>query len=188
MKKISFGIPDEAYNRDKVPMTKYEVRVVTLSKLDLNDQDIILDIGAGSGSMTIECARLTDQVVYAIESNPLAQELIEDNLKKFNVTNVTLLKGLAPEVFPQAPISKVIIGGTRGQMDPIFSRLEAYPVKKVVINTITIENTYKALEALKAYGYKNIEVTQIGVSRSYPVGSVTMMKAENPIQIITGEK
>lgn len=188
MNKISLGIKDEAFLRGKVPMTKYEVRVVTLSKLDLQAQDIVLDIGAGSGSMSIECARLLATDVYAIESNPVAQDLIKANVDKFNLSNYKLIKGMAPEVLPRAAVTKVIIGGSRGQMTEIINGLETYPIKKIVINTITIENTYKALQALKLYGYKNIEVTQVGVSRSHAVGSVTMMKAENPIQIITGEK
>lgn len=188
MSKIGFGIFDEEFIRDKVPMTKYEVRMVTLAKLDLQEEDIVLDIGAGSGSMSIECACVTKSQVYAIESNPLAQELIEKNIKKFRVDNLNLIKGMAPEVLPYAAITKVIIGGSRGHMAQIIKELNNYPIKKIVVNTITIENTYKALEALKQEGYQNIEVTQVSVSRSHAVGSVTMMKAENPIQIITGEK
>lgn len=187
MNKIGFGIKDEAFIRDKVPMTKFEVRMVTLSKLDLQDEDVVLDIGAGTGSMSIECARWT-KGVYAIESQVTAQNLIEENIAKFKVNNMTLIKGMAPQSLPDAKITKVIIGGSRGQMPEIIEALNQYSIKKIVINTITIENTYKALEALKLNGYENIEVIQIGVSRSRFVGGVTMMKAENPIQIISGEK
>lgn len=179
-------IKDQAFIRGKVPMTKEEIRCISIAKLDLQATDIMLDIGAGSGSVSIEASRAVERV-YSIECNIDGIEIIEKNKEKFAAKNVEIIFDKAPQSFPQAKISKVFIGGTRGQMTPIFQALEVYPIKKIVINTITIENTYLAIEALKEFGYKT-EVISVNISKSHHVGHVTMMKALNPIHIITGEK
>lgn len=169
-------------------MTKEEVRIITVSKLDLEMNDCVLDIGAGTGSISIECARLLKNDVYAVECNPLAVDLLYQNKAKFAVDNLHIIDGMAPEALPDKDITKVIIGGTRGQMTSVFERLEQYPIKKVVVNTITLENTMHALEAMKSFAYQNIDVVTVNVSKGHFVGNVTMMKAENPITIISGEK
>lgn len=188
MIRKSFGVKDSEFIRGEVPMTKEEVRVITLSKMNLDVKDKILDIGAGTGSLSIECARVIDGSVYAIERNPEAIKLLNLNKEKFEVNNYQIIEGLAPENLPDDEINKVIIGGSGGQMAKIFEAIEKYPIEMVVINTITIENTYKALELLKQYGYKEVEVTAVNISKSKMVGSVTMMMANNPINIITGAK
>jgi cobalt-precorrin-6B (C15)-methyltransferase len=188
MNKIGFGIKDEAFIRDQVPMTKEEVRVVTLAKLDLHEDDVVLDIGAGTGSMSIECARLLKTKVYALECNELAQDLIERNKAHFMTENLEIIRGKAPMDLPKAPVTKVIIGGSRGQMKEILKAIKAYPLKKVVINTITLENTYLALQALKDEGYDNLDVTQVQISKGHRIKDITLMKGQNPITIISGER
>lgn len=184
------GIPDIEFIRGKVPMTKSEVRAVCLSKLKLNAGLNILDIGAGTGSVTIECGVLGSNVV-AIERNPQGVELIKANIEKFELNNIKIIKGSAPSDLPKdSTFNRVFIGGSGGKIDGVFNylndHLEANGI--LVANTITIENNYKILSLMEEYGYKDVEVVSINISRSSKVGSVHMMKAENPISIISGIK
>lgn len=183
----TIGIKDEEFIRGDVPMTKEEVRVVTLSKLSLTNEDVVLDIGAGTGSMSIEAARVC-KTLYALERKPEAVSLIEQNKAKFKCENLHIVHEYAPVGLPNVAVTKVIIGGSGGRMKEIFEALETYPLKKVVVNTITLENTTKAIENMKKHGYVNIEVVTINVSKSRFVGGLTMMIGQNPINIITGEK
>ncbi len=182
----TLGIKDDAFIRGEVPMTKEEVRVITLSKLDLNDEDILLDIGAGTGSLCIEGSMFCNKA-YGIERKKEALELIKLNKEKFGCNNLTIINGLAPEGLPEDLVTKVIIGGSGGKMAEIFDALQRYAIKKIVVNTITLENTTKAIEQLKKYNY-NYEVVTVNISKSRQVGPMTMMMAHNPINIITGEK
>lgn len=167
-------------------MTKEEIRCISLSKLNLCESDLLLDIGAGTGSVSIEAATLVKQV-FSLECHQEAIELIRKNVSKFKIGNMTLIEKKAPEGLPKIAINKVFIGGTRGQMEEILRQLETYPIQVVVVNTITVENTYLALKTMESLGYKT-EMLSVNVSRSHSVGHVTMMKAHNPINIITGVK
>lgn len=180
------GIKDSEFIRGKVPMTKEEIRVITISKLDLNKNDVVLDVGAGTGGLSIEASPFCKKI-YAIERNEEGVALIEANKKKFNCENIEIIHDLAPEGYPDAPINKVMIGGSGGKMEGIIRSLNQYAIEKVVINTITIENTYLAMKILKEHGY-SCEVVTVQISKSRNVGQVTMMMGQNPIQIITGEK
>ncbi|MBI9014489.1 MAG: precorrin-6Y C5,15-methyltransferase (decarboxylating) subunit CbiT [Clostridiales bacterium] len=188
MIKQTFGLKDSEFIRGDVPMTKEEVRVITISKLSLDNHDTVLDIGAGTGSISVECARVIGGHVYAIERNPSAVELIHLNKEKFDVPNLHIIDGFAPENLPNAVINKIIIGGSGGKMQEIFTAIEKYPVEKIVINTITLENTTKAVEQLKVFKYKDIEVVTVNIAKSKMVGNITMMIGQNPINIITGAK
>ena len=188
MSKITSGIKDELFIRGKVPMTKEEVRTVTISKLDLVKSDIVLDIGAGTGSISIECGLLLSEgSVIAVETKEEAVLLIKENIEKFNLKNIKVINTLAPIGLEDLEFTKVVIGGSRGQMDGLFELIQNKKVLKVVINTITIENTYKAIELMKKYGYKNIEVTSMSIAKSKDIGSMTMMLGQNPVNIISGE-
>lgn len=188
MSKITSGIKDELFIRGKVPMTKEEVRTVTISKLDLVKNDIVLDIGAGTGSISIECGLLLSEgAVIAVETKEEAVLLIKENIKKFNLKNIKVINTLAPIGLENLEFTKVVIGGSRGQMDDLFELIQNKKVLKVVINTITIENTYKTIELMKKYGYKNIEVTSMSIAKSKDIGSMTMMIGQNPVNIISGE-
>lgn len=167
-------------------MTKEEVRVITISKLSLTDDDVVIDIGAGTGSLSIEAARACKKL-YALERKEEAVELIHKNQEKFGITNMTIIENYAPEGLPEDEITKVIIGGSGGKMKEIFEKLNAYPIKKVVVNTITLENTTKAIEEMKTHGY-DVEVVTVNISKSKSIGGLTMMMGQNPINIITGEK
>lgn len=184
------GIDDELFIRGKVPMTKAEVRSVTVSKLKLVRGLKVADIGAGTGSVTIECASLGCNVT-SIERNPIGIDLIHQNIKCFDVDYVEVIEGLAPDNLPQdAMYDRVFIGGSGGNIEAIFEYLNDHLIDGgiLVANTITIENTYMITQLLNKNGYKNIEAITMNVSRNKAVGSVNMMMAENPITIISGVK
>ena len=186
--KITQGIKDELFIRGKIPMTKEEVRVVTISKLDLKEDDVVLDIGAGTGSIGIECAMLLKKgKVIAVETKDEGVDLIHQNIKKFKLENMEVINTLAPNGLEGTFFSKVVIGGSRGQMDSLFEFIQGSTAKKVVVNTITIENTYKALMLMRKYDYKNIEVVQMSVAKSKSISNMTMMLSQNPVNIISGE-
>ncbi len=182
------NIKDDDFIRGSAPMTKEDVRILTIAKLEIKEDDIIMDIGAGTGSLSIEAAINSKNKVYAIERKEDALELIYENKKKFKVDNLEIIKGYAPDALPDDQITKIMIGGSGGKMHEIFDYIERYPLRKVVVNTITFENTTKAIEAFKKHNYKNIEVVTANIAKSRMVGPVTMMMGQNPINIITGEK
>src|SRR5699024_1178342 len=138
------GIPDELFIRGSVPMTKEEVRAVSLSKLRLEDKDILVDIGAGTGSMSIEAGlQLPKGKVYAIERNPEGIELIEKNAMQFGLENIEIIYGLAPQNLSSVDkVHKVFIGGTGGNMVDIFDWMDKHLAVggRVVMNFITLEN------------------------------------------------
>lgn len=186
----STGIPDDMFVRGKVPMTKSEVRAVSISKLRLKPGLRALDIGAGTGSVSIEMAHLECKVI-AVERNPEGIELIEKNSRKFNLKGIEIINGIAPQdISNKNGFDRVFIGGSGGNIKPIFEYLDtALNIGGVLVaNTITIENTGKILEILQDFNYKDIEVVSMNISRSKKVGSVHLMMAENPINIISAVK
>ena len=187
-KSISFGLPDEAFIRDKVPITKSEVRAVILSKLDISSDSICYDIGAGSGSVSIEMSRLAyEGKVYAVEKNPVAVELIKKNIHNFNAENVELIFAKAPEGLEHIlEADKIFIGGSGGElntmMDMIFAS-QKHPT--IVISAITLETVAQISDILKKakeYDY-DTEVTAVNVSKSKEVGPYNMMIAQNMVFI-----
>lgn len=187
-KAISFGLHDEVFARDKVPITKSEVRAVILSKLNISSDSICYDIGAGSGSVSIEMAGLAyEGKVYAVEKNPVAIELIKKNIHNFNAENVELIFAKAPEGLEHIlEADKIFIGGSGGElnavMDIIFAS-QKHPT--VVISAITLETVAQITDILKRakeYGY-DTEVTAINVSKSKEVGPYNMMMAQNMVFI-----
>lgn len=187
-KAISFGLPDEAFIRDKVPITKSEVRAVILSKLDISSDSICYDIGAGSGSVSIEMAGLAyEGKVYAVEKNPLAIELIKKNIHNFNAENVELIFAKAPEGLEHIlEADKIFIGGSGGELNTVMEMIFAskkHPT--IVISAITLETVAQIsyiLKKAKEYGY-DTEVTAINVSKSKEVGPYNMMIAQNMVFI-----
>lgn len=187
-KAISFGLHDEVFARDKVPITKSEVRAVILSKLNISSDSICYDIGAGSGSVSIEMAGLAyDGKVYAVEKNPVAIELIKKNIHNFNAENVELIFAKAPEGLDHIlEADKIFIGGSGGELNAVMDMIFAsqkHPT--IVISAITLETVAQITDILKKakeYGY-DTEVTAINVSKSKEVGPYNMMMAQNMVFI-----
>ncbi len=187
---IHTAFSDADFIRDKVPMTKEEVRHLSVISLGLYKNAVLWDIGAGTGSVSIEAAALDDSVtVIAFEKNEKAVELIKKNAGKFRLCNVKTETGLFPEEinFKNIPApTHVFIGGTSKHCRDIFQFLSEYdqPIR-ITANAVTIESLYELTEQMETY-CRDVYITQIAVSRSHSVGSYHMMKSENPIYMFSG--
>ncbi len=190
---LPVGLPDELFKRHvgekAVPMTKSEVRAIITSKLRLKENSRLLEIGAGTGSVTIEAALAAhDGRVWALEKNPAAVETCRANIARFGLDNITLLEGAAPEAIPDEVFDRVFIGGSGGNMADIVARvLRQNAPLRIVISAITLESVSEALAALKQGGGHNLEIVQAAVARSKPAGSKHLMMGLNPITIIAAD-
>ncbi len=192
--RVRTGIADEEFFRGDIPMTKAEVRAVTLAKLAVSPGDICYDIGAGTGSVTVEMALAAyGGQIFAIEQKGEAIALIEENCRRFHVGNVTPVLGQAPaalatlEALEKLPAADVVfIGGSGGHMKEILEYVTARnPRVRIVINAIALENLASSLEFLTALGLPAIEVIQVSVAKANKVAELHMMMAQNPIFIIS---
>ena len=187
---LSHGISDEAFTRGNVPMTKMEVRTVSVAKLELTENSVLYDVGAGTGSVSVECAGLSDSVkVYAIEKNPEAVELLHENCKKFALTNVKIIAGTAPEALEDLPApTHVFIGGSSGKMEEVIALcLKKNPETRFVVNLITPESLAAVLEAAKTLPVTEPDLVTLTAARSKKVGSSHLMMGQNPVWIVTFE-
>ncbi|WP_026894571.1 precorrin-6Y C5,15-methyltransferase (decarboxylating) subunit CbiT [Clostridiisalibacter paucivorans] len=186
------GVPDELFIRGDVPMTKEEIRAVSLAKLRLNKEDVVLDIGAGTGAMTIEIGLKVERGrVFAIERNLHGIDLIKRNAENFGLRNVKIIHGIAPkDIWSISKVDKVFIGGTGGNIEEIFDWMDEKLVSngRVVMNFITIENLYKSIMELNARDYIDVNIINIAVSKGRKLSNVTMMEGQNPIYVISARK
>ena len=184
------GFPDESFIRSEVPMTKQEVRAAALAKLAVMPTDTLWDVGAGTGSVSVELALAAPKGrVYAVECEPDACELIRKNRAKFHACNLILIEGRAPDVLADLPApDAVFIGGTKGGMEAVLDEvLGKNPNARICISAIALETLGAAIAALTARGL-TAEVTQIAVSRTKPAGRLHLLMANNPIFLITGTR
>lgn len=187
-RNTTHGMADSQFVRGKAPMTKEEVRTVSLSKLQLKEDSICYDVGAGTGSVSIEMAVCAHQgKVYAIEKKEDAVELLEINKKKFGVDHLEIIRGYAPEALEALPApTHAFVGGSSGNMRQIlYVLLQKNPEVRIVINCIALETVAETLKAVREIGFSYTEIVQVGVSRAKELGAYHMMMAENPIYIIT---
>jgi len=185
-----FGLMESDIIHSRGLITKDEVRAVSIHKLRLPQQGIFWDIGAGSGSVSIEVARLYPEVkVYSIEKHEEQIGNIRDNLARFGLPNVDIISGEAPEALKELPFpNRVFIGGSSGHMAEIVGLINNIMSEGViVINATTLETLSEALEALANNGFE-LEVSEVSVSRSKKIGNKQHMSALNPVFILKGEK
>ena len=183
------GLPDEAFERGDVPMTKQEVRAAVLAKLAVRPEDILWDVGAGTGSVSVELALAAPRGrVYAVECRPEGCALIKANREKFRTRNLVLVEGLAPAALSDLPApDAVFIGGSKGSLAAIVdAALDKNPDARICVSAIALETLSAAVAALTARG-RTVQVSQIAVSRARAVGGLHLMMAQNPIYLITGE-
>lgn len=186
--KVFEQIEDEAFIRGNVPMTKSEVRTVSISKLGLTKDAIVYDVGAGTGSVAIEMAlKSPDIKVYAIEKNEEALALIEKNKQKFIADNLNIVSGLAPKALEELPVpTHVFIGGSSGNLkeilDVVFSKNNAV---KVVLNTVSLNTIAEVMALIEEGKYETLDIVQMNISKAKKLGKYQMMMGQNPIYIVT---
>ncbi len=182
------GFPDSLFVRGEVPMTKQEVRAAVLAKLAPDACDTVWDVGAGTGSVSVELALAASRGrAYAIERSEKACDLIRSNREKLGAWNLALVEGEAPEALEglEAP-DAVFIGGTGGCMEQVVAQaLGQNPKARICISAICVETLYQAVQALQGRGMQP-EITQISVSRGKAAGSLHLLMANNPIFLIAG--
>lgn len=182
------GLADDLFIRGNVPMTKREVRAAILSKLAIQPEDVVWDVGAGTGSVSMELSFAAEMgQVYAVECKEEACELIRKNREKFCVWNLTLIEGKAPDALVDLPVPQaVFIGGTKGEMDAVIRlALEKNPNVRICISAIALETLTAAVESLQKYGLEPY-VTQISVSKTKAINGLHLLMAQNPTFLITG--
>lgn len=188
--ELEIGIPDEEFIRGSVPMTKSEVRAIAISKLKLKEDSVIYDIGAGTGSVSVEAACLAKRGrVYAIEQKEEAVELIKQNRDKFALDNITVVHGFAAEAMEALETPDIaFIGGSKGSMEEIFHSLfNRNKGIRIVITAITLETLGEALSLMKLYEFREVEVVQASISRTKEAGNYHMLMGQNPVFIISGK-
>ncbi|HEY7572662.1 MAG TPA: precorrin-6Y C5,15-methyltransferase (decarboxylating) subunit CbiT [Nitrososphaeraceae archaeon] len=186
------GIPDELFERnDMVPITKEEVRSLVMSKLRLKRGASAIDIGCGSGSITVElCIQTGSENIYAIDFDEKAVDLTNKNLNKFGLkSNVILSK--AENVLASLPkVDAVVVGGTWGNTEQIIKmaidRLDRGG--RIVVDTILIETMYNALNTLSKLELHEIDITQVIIAKAKKVSTGTMLIARNPVLILSGTR
>lgn len=180
---------DEWFIRGEIPMTKSEVRAVSVSRLELQTNSIVYDIGAGTGSVSVEAAlRVPKGHVYAFEQKEEGCALIRANAEKAGLTNLTVVPGKAPESLAGYPApDRVFLGGSSGNMEEILDLVtELNPAVQLVINVIALESLNQAMAWFQKKGWEP-EVVCMQVSRAAKRGPYHMMQAQNPIYILAAQ-
>ena len=189
------GIPDELFlQSDKVPgPTKEEIRVVTISKARIREGAYVLDVGCGTGGLTVEAALQVGYKgkVFAVDEDEEAVKLTRSNVEKFDAQDIVqIIHGKAPDVILNLPkLDAVIIGGTknlRKVMQISFEKLKTGG--RIVVNAILLETATTALDEIKKLKAKDIDVISIVVAKGKDIGSGTMMLARNPITLVSATK
>ena len=190
----TFGIPDEYFERtENVPITKEEVRVIQISKARLKPGQIVYDIGCGSGSISVEAALQVESSgkVLAVDFDENAIELTKKNMKKFGLSNISMVYGNAKKkILELEEADTIFIGGTGGDTKEIveLSENKLKSGGRIVIGIILIETLYSVLQILDKLQFESVDVTQVTISKSRKTSTGTMMLARNPVTVISATK
>lgn len=195
------GMDDEIFSRTKVPMTKNEVRVLSISRLELTKNAVVYDVGSGTGSVSAECTRLSpDIVVFAIEQKEEAANLTKENAARLGLLDqIVVINKKAPEGFEELPTpTHVFIGGSSGALSDILSAIQKKLIVKentkgktdktskgvrVVINAVSLETIAQITKLIQTYPVEHVQLTQIQASRAHKLGSYNLLQAQNPVLI-----
>ena len=184
------GIADGMFIRGDVPMTKQTVRAAILSELQVREQDTVWDVGAGTGSVSIELAmKARGGRVYAVERDRDGCILIRKNREKFGMWNLVPVDGPAPEALEELPApDRVFVGGSGGSLKQIIAAaLQKNEKARICVSAIVLETMQEAVQVMTEEGL-DVQIRQVAVSAARKLGSKHMMTAENPIFIITGQR
>lgn len=184
----SSGIPDELFIRGDVPMTKQEVRAVALAKLRLTATDTVWDVGAGTGSVSIEAALVARAgSVWAVERNAAGVRLIRENADAFGCGNVHAVPGVAPEALAKLPVpDAVFVGGSAGELPSIVeAALEKNSQVRLCVPCVTVETLTEACALLSGSRFKGFEACQVSAARAEAVGLHHLLKAQNPVFLVS---
>lgn len=187
-KVVTHGVADEAFLRSQVPMTKSEIRSISLSKLQLEEDSVIYDIGAGTGSVSVEAAlQAWAGKVYAVEKKPEAAELIRQNSYRFGTANLEVVEGIAPQALKGLPApTHAFVGGSSGNLREILELLlKKNPCVRVVLNAITLETVAEALQCLRELPVQQEDIAVVSVGKARKAGELHMMMGQNPVYIIS---
>ncbi len=184
------GIDDDAFIRNNVPMTKQEIRILSLVKARIKPDAVIYDIGAGTGSLSVEAARLAPQgTVYALERNAEGVGLIRANAANFAVPNVKVIETEAPAGIERLPdADTVLIGGSGSKLEGILDAVtpKLKPDGRIVLNCITVQTLMQCIDYMRDHSDSYVyEAIQVQVTRLQQLGPYDMAKAANPIYIVT---
>ena len=180
-------LSDEDFVRDKTPMTKEEIRVLILHKMKIHPDDVIWDVGAGTGSISIECARQAPfGEVHAVERSELAVKLIAKNKEKFSTDNLHIYHGDAAEEVKKLPLpDKVFIGGSGGKLKEIMEVIASFDRKVLVtVSAVTIETISEAGDILSEYD-PDYDVIQATIGRGRKIGRYHIVDTNNPVLLFT---
>jgi len=183
------GLPDELFARTGVPMTKREVRALTMAVAELRPAHRVLDIGAGTGSLTVEAAMLCPGgAVTAIERDAEAVRLVSENVERFGLTNVGVITGAAPAAFADLEphsFDRILVGGSGGDLEGILAGLPRLlaPGGQIVCNTACLETTATVAVALRRPPWSGFTCSQISVARGVPAGRLLRFDALNPVWV-----
>ena len=187
------GLPDDLFARGDVPMTKREIRALTMAAAGLRSGDRVLDVGAGTGSLSIEAALLCPEGrVVALERNAEALQLIAENVRAFGLGNVRIEPGEAPAAFAgfgPGSFDRVLVGGSGGNLEAILAALPALlrPGGRVVCNTACLETTAAVAAALRRPPWTDFACSQISVARGVPAGPLLRFDAINPVWVTSAD-
>ncbi len=190
--KHFLGISDDEFIRGRVPMTKQEIRILTLAKARIGAGDVVCDIGAGTGSLSIEAALQAENGhVYAIERKSEGIALIQQNAEKFGVENLTVVQQEAPEGMEALPACNVVlIGGSGSHLEEILAAVDRKLVQggRILLNCITVQTLASCIAYMRRNERYSYEAIQVQVNRLRQVGPYDMAEAINPIYIVVCEK
>jgi cobalt-precorrin-6B (C15)-methyltransferase len=192
-KYVSPGIPDELFERlPGIPMSQREIRLLLISALRLETDSIVWDIGAGTGTIPVEIGLLCPKgQIIAIERDQEVANLIRLNCDRFEVKNVQIVAGMAPECLDQISTrpQRVCIEGGRS-LKPILQQVWEYlPINgRIVVTAASLEALYEVSESFTQLQARNVEVVQAAVNRLETRGNTRRLAAVDPMFILSAEK